>query len=71
MSAAQIRECPEAGECSERDERDECDERDERDVDGSRHSGLLAFTVRKGDRTVAIEECAMRVFIHAGRMHIG
>jgi hypothetical protein len=65
MSAAQIRECPEAGECDERDEATNATS----SADGPQACLRLSFERR--DRAVAIDERAMRLFIHAGRMHVG
>jgi hypothetical protein len=65
MSAAQIRECPEAGEWDDWNEATNATS----SADGPQACLRLSFGRR--DRTVAIEECAMRLFIHAGWMHIG
>ncbi len=59
MSAAQIRDCPEAVDPANVTST----------AEGTQASLRLSFGRR--DRPVAIKEYAMRVFIDAGRMHIG
>jgi len=68
MSAAQIRECPEAEEWDDWNEATNATNATS-SADGPQACLRLSFGRR--DRTVAIEECAMRLFIHASWMHIG